>query len=163
MFGFVNRLWPSSQRPRPRALAANADDGNLIRLLVITEDDNFFLFIHQVATGRGWEARMTRTIEQGLSVLDGFPASVAIYDWPVTERDWRCDVDRLTARRDRPCVLLASRVDDEYLSAELVRHGGFDVIPRSADAERLIRSVQFAGFFRRNSRTAARGGQSFLR
>ncbi len=93
-------------------------------------------------------------------MLDEFPASVAIYDWPETEQDWRCNVDRLTARPNHPCILLASRVDDEYLAAELVRHGGFDVIPRAADAERLIRNIQFACFFRRIRRRRGEAGQS---
>ncbi len=161
-FGFSHRLWPSFLRQDARLAQEDAEDGNRIRLLVVTRDDNFFLFIHRVSTERGWETRLARTVEQGLQVLDEFRASVAIYDWPATEQDWRYDVDRLTARADRPCVLLASRVDDEYFCAELVRHGGFDVIPRSADADRLIRKIQFAGFFRKSSQKA-RGGQPFLR
>lgn len=162
MFSFVHRLWSSSHRHQTRQVHEDAENNNRIRLLVITGDDDFFLLIHRVATGRGWEIRLARTVERGLQVLGEFRASVAIYDWPATEQDWRCDVDRLTALADHPCVLLASRVDDEYLCAELVRHGGFDVIPRSADADRLIRNIEFACFFRSSSQTA-RGGQPFLR
>lgn len=136
------------------------DPEAIIRLLVVTQDDKFYLSVHEVTTGCGWETRMVRTVERGLHALDEFPASVAIYDWPGTEEDWRFNVDRLTARPDHPCLLLASPVDDEYLCAELVRHGGFDVIPRSADADRLIRNVQFAYFFRRSQ---VRGGRSFVR
>lgn len=132
----------------------------VIRLLVVTHDDNLYLSVHGAATGFGWETRMVRTVDRGLQVLDGFPASVAIYDWTGTEEDWRFEVDRLTAQPDHPCVLLASPVDDEYLRAELVRHGGFDVIPRSADADRLIRNIQFAYFFRRSR---VRGGRPFVR
>lgn len=158
-FGFVQRLWPASRR-RPEA--ETREDGGAMHLLVVTGDDDFFLFIHRVATGLGWEVRLARTVERGLQMLDEFRASVAIYDWPAAEQDWRCDVDRLAAQPDHPCILLASRVDDEYLRAELVRHGGFNVIPRTADAERLVRNIRFAGFFRNNSQTA-RGGLPFLR
>lgn len=162
MFGFVNRLWRSSLRTAGPGVPRETGDEDPTRVLVITQDDNFFLFIHRVASGCGWETRLVRTVERGLQVLDEFRASVAIYDWPLTEQDWRFDVDLLAARPDRPSVLLASRVDDEYLSAELVRHGGFDVIPRSADADRFVREIQFAGFFRKNSQVA-RGGQPFPR
>lgn len=160
-FGLVNRLWPPSLRRQGREVREDTEDANRMRLLVVTQDDNYFLSIHRTATDCGWETRLARTVERGLQVLVEFRASVAIYDWPATEQDWRGDVDRLTAIPDHPCVLLASRVDDEYLGAELVRHGGFDVIPRSADADRLVRNIQFADFFRKNSR-AARGGQPFL-
>jgi DNA-binding response OmpR family regulator len=155
MFDFLNR-W---RRLSPNHQMREAP-GAIIRLLVVTQDDNLYLSVHGVATECGWETRMVRTVERGLQALDEFPASVAIYDWPGTEEDWRFEVDRLTARPDHPSVLLASPVDDEYLCAELVRHGGFDVIPRSADADRLIRNVQFAHFFRRNK---VRGGGSFVR
>lgn len=162
MFGFVNRLWPSSLR-QPGRGAVNREDTNLIRLLVITEDDSFFLSIQRVASNSGWETRLARTVERGVQMLDEFRPSVAIYDWPAPEQDWRCEVDRLTAKPDHPCVLLASRVDDEYLGAELVRHGGFNVIPRSADAERLIRNIQSAGFFRRSSQMARGGSHSYVK
>src|SRR5579863_8050014 len=155
MFDFLNRWRRLSRRHQMREVPED-----VIRLLVVTKDDNFYLSVHGVATGCGWDTRVVRTVERGLLALDEFPASVAIYDWPGTEEDWRFDVDRLTARPDHPCVMLASPVDDEYLCAELVRHGGFDVIPRSADADRLIRNIQFAYFFQRNK---ARGGRSFVR
>ena len=125
MFDFFNRRWRSTPSHRTREVPGDSEDQNLIRLLVVTQDDNFFLSVHEVATGCGWEARMVRTVERGLQIPDEFRASVAIYDWPATEDNWRLDVERLTARPDHPCVLLASPVDDEYLRAELVRHGGF--------------------------------------
>jgi len=90
--------------------------------------------------------QLARSVEQSLRMLDKFEAQVVIYDWDPGGGDWRVAVDGLTARRDHPCVLLASRVVDEYLWTELVKHGGFDVIPRSADAEQLIRSIGFACF-----------------
>jgi hypothetical protein len=164
MFHFLNRWRLLFLRDRTADVPADPEDKLLVRLLVITQDDNFFLSIHSLLTGCGWETRVVRTVERGLQMLDEFPASVAIYDWPANGKDWRIDVDRLTARPDYPCVLLASPVDDEYLGAELVRHGGFDVIPRSAEAERFVRTIQFAFFFKRNTRNTVRGGgRSFVR
>ena len=67
-----------------------------------------------------------------------FPATVAIYDSPAGAEDWRPAMDRLSALPDHRCLLLASPVNDEYLCAELVRHGGFDVLPRSASRDQII-------------------------
>jgi hypothetical protein len=60
-------------------------------------------------------------------------------------------MDRLSSLPDHPCLLLASPVDDEYLCAEVVRHGGFDVMPRSASQDRIIGNIRFASFSRNNS------------
>jgi RND family efflux transporter MFP subunit len=120
------------------------EDKNIVRLLVITRDDRFSTSVQDAATACGWEFHHTGTIESGLDALREFPASVAIYDWPVSEEDWRPAMDRLSALPHHPCLLLASPVDDEYLCAELVRHGGFDVIPRTASQDRIIGNIRFA-------------------
>jgi hypothetical protein len=121
-----------------------------VRLLVITRDDRFSRSVHGAAAACGWEIQHTGTVESGLDVLRRFPASVAIYDWPASEEDWRPALDRLSAVPDHPCLLLASPVDDEYLCAEVVRHGGFDVMPRSASQDRIIGNIRFASFSRSN-------------
>jgi DNA-binding response OmpR family regulator len=115
-----------------------------IKLLLITPDDDLYLSVHNAAQSCGWELRRERTLEQGLHAVDSFPAGLVIYDWLPEANDWRFAIDRLSARPNHPCILLASRVVDEYLWAELVTHGGFDVIPRSANTEQLIRGIRFA-------------------
>ena len=138
MFDFLHR----------RRHVDNAEDKTIVRLLVITRDDRFSASVQDAAKACGWEFQHTGTVESGVDVLREFPASVAIYDWPATEEDWRPAMDRLSALPDHPCLLLASPVADEYLCAELVRHGGFDVMPRSAPRDRIIGNIRFASFSR---------------
>jgi len=52
------------------------------------------------------------------------PPSVVVYDWNPDNGNGRMAVDRFAARTDHPCVLLASKVIDDYLLAEFVRRGG---------------------------------------
>ena len=102
-----------------------------------------YLSVHNAAKRSGWELKRARSVEQSLHTLDTFPARLVIYDWTPEDDDWRSAIDRLSTRPEHPCILLASRVIDEYLWAELVTHGGFDVIHRSADPEQVIRAVRF--------------------
>ena len=134
MFDFLHR----------RRHVDEAGDKKVLRLLVITRDEKFSHSVQDAAAACGWEFQHTGTIESGLDVLRQFPASVAIYDWPASEEDWRPAMDRLSALPGHPCLLLASPVADEYLCAELVRHGGFDVMPRSASQDRMIGNIRFA-------------------
>ena len=151
MFDFVDRLRLSSLRHRASEENEALEGKDTIRLLLVSCDDDLYLSVHNAATLCGWEMRLTRSVEQSVRVLDEFKPPLVVYDWASEEDDWRFAVDRLTARPDRPCVLLASRVVDEYLWAEVVRHGGFDVIPRSANSEQLIGSIRFACFSLRRS------------
>jgi hypothetical protein len=148
MFDFLLRWRQSCSHPQ---VVKRAED---IRLLVITRDDRFSDLVHDAAAACGWEFQHTGTVESGLDVLRSFRASVAIYDWPASdppgESDWRSAMDRLSAQPDHPCLLLASPVDDQYLCAEVVRHGGFDVMPRSASQDRIIGNIRFASFSRSN-------------
>jgi RND family efflux transporter MFP subunit len=129
---------------RWRRQADATEDKNTVRVLVITRDDRFSTSVHDAAAACGWEIQHTGTVEHGLDVLREFPASVAIFDWPAPEEDWRPAMDRLSALPDHPCLLLASPVGDQYLCAEVVRHGGFDVMPRSASQDRIIGNIRFA-------------------
>jgi hypothetical protein len=143
MFDFLLRWRQSCLHPQP---GKDAEDKNIVRLLVITRDERFSTSVQDAAAACGWEFQHTGNVESGLDVLRKFPASVAIYDWPASEEDWRPAMDRLSALPDHPCLLLASPVDDEYLCAEVVRHGGFDVMPRSASQDRIIGNIRFASF-----------------
>ena len=78
----------------------DAEDKNIVRLLVITRDDRFSTSVQAAARACGWEIQHVGTIESGLDVLREFPASVAIYDWWAAEDDWRLDMDRLSAGGD---------------------------------------------------------------
>jgi DNA-binding response OmpR family regulator len=133
----------------------DAGDKTALRLLLVTLDDSLYFSIHSAATRAGWDLKLARNVEQSLRILDEFKASLLIYDWSPEEDDWRLAVDRFAARRDPPCVLLASRIVDEYLWTELLTHGGFDVVPRSAGAEELVRRIRFA----HRASGVARGGR----
>lgn len=145
MFDFLARWRQSCLHAPP---VQDAEDKNIVRLLVITRDERFSTSVREAATACGWEIQHTGTVESGVDVLRAFPASVAIYDWRALEEDWRPAMDRLSSLPDHPCLLLASPVADEYLCAEVVRHGGFDVMPRSASQDRIIGNVRFASFSR---------------
>jgi hypothetical protein len=56
-----------------------------------------------------------------------------------------------------PCILLASRVYDQYLLNEVVRCGGFDVLPKSGSREQFARTLRFAWFRKENSQNHRAG------
>ena len=159
MFDFAARLRLLSRRNRTSEVAEAPEGKNTLRLLLVTRDDDLCCSVQNAAARCGWQMRRARSVEQNMPVLDEFRAPLVIYDWNPEEGDWRFGVDCLTARPDHPCVLLASPVVDQYLWAELVRHGGFEIIPRSANMDELIRIVRFA----RRSSDVMGGGRSFSR
>ena len=61
--------------------------------------------------------------------------------------DWRAGIKRIASAQCHPCVLLASRVADENMRQEVIRHHGYDVLPRSADRDQVVQAIQFAWFW----------------
>jgi FixJ family two-component response regulator len=53
-------------------------------------------------------------------------------------------VEELSSSRVRPCVILVSGVLDERLWAEVVGHGGYEVLAKPLQAEQAIRVIKLA-------------------
>jgi DNA-binding NtrC family response regulator len=81
---------------------------------------------------------------------------VVLYDrdWPNAE--WRTAVQALASSHQRSCVILASRVADDYLWQELIRCGGYDLIAKPFRADDVARSLKLAlSYWRSATATAA--------
>jgi DNA-binding NtrC family response regulator len=110
--------------------------------LVVNEQDR-----HVLASVFGQEpldVRFAESCEEACSVSNQLTAPVILLDrdWPETE--WRAAVERLTASPHRACVILVSSVADAYLWQELTRRGGYDVLPKPLQADKVARTVKLA-------------------
>jgi FixJ family two-component response regulator len=78
-------------------------------------------------------------------------------DWPETE--WKAAVERLASSPHHPCVILVSGVSDIYLSQELARRGGYDVLPKPLQADKVERTVRLAlSYWNTAAKPAVRAG-----
>ena len=74
-------------------------------------------------------------------------------DWPNAE--WRTSVQALASSPHRSCVILASRVADDYLWQELIRCGGYDLLAKPFRAEDVARALKLALSYWKTARAAA--------
>jgi len=74
-------------------------------------------------------------------------------DWP--DAEWRTTVQALASSPHRSCVILASRVADDYLWQELIRCGGYDLLAKPFRADDVGRSLKLALSYWRSARAAA--------
>lgn len=74
-------------------------------------------------------------------------------DWPNAE--WRTTVQALASSPHRYCVILASRVADDYLWEELIRCGGHDLLAKPFRADDVARALKLAlSYWKTSSATA---------
>jgi FixJ family two-component response regulator len=76
--------------------------------------------------------------------LTHLESPIIIWDRDLPGEDWRDVVHLLATLPHRPCVLLLSRVVDDYLWNEVVRFGGFDVLSKPLKEAEVLRVVRLA-------------------
>jgi FixJ family two-component response regulator len=66
-------------------------------------------------------------------------------DWPGT--DWRVTLRNLAASAHPACVILVSGVADDNLLREVIRLGGYDVLPKPLREDAVARVLKLALFY----------------
>ena len=102
------------------------------------------------------EMHFAESREEAWDAVHRLSAPVILYDrdWPNAE--WRSTVQAFASLPQRSCVILASRVADDYLWQELIRCGGHDLLAKPFRAEDAARSLKLASSFWTNARGKAR-------
>lgn len=98
-----------------------------------------------------WNLRLADTIEEAQALSGELPASVILYDRDAPGGAWWQNVQALASGSHRPCILLVSRVVDDYLWNEVIRRGGYDVLPKPLREEDVVRAIKLAGAYRNTS------------
>lgn len=129
------------------AAAAKDTVNSNVRLLAITANDRFYSTLVDIGSSCGWEVRRAGSIQEGMGLIRSHSAPLVVLDWDEDANDWRDGLRRVCAAHEQVCVLLASRVVDDNLREEVLRFHGYDVLPKNADREQIVRAVQFAWFW----------------
>jgi len=144
MFRWVERLVLGS---KSRAADVTDEAVSVVRLLAITENDRFYATLVDIASSSGWEIRRASSVQDGLDLLHTAGLPLILFDWDENGDNWRDAVKRLCSSPHHPCVLLASRFVDDNLRQEVLRFRGYDVLPKGAEREEIVRMIQFAWFW----------------
>jgi len=125
----------------------SADDDRILRFLVITADEEFYLKLRQIALSCQWKIARAVSIGEAEILIRNEPVPLVVYESDSGTGDWQSGLRRLNELSRHPCVLLASAVSDDNLLREVVRNHGYDILPKSAPPENVIRCLNFAWFW----------------
>jgi DNA-binding NtrC family response regulator len=110
--------------------------------LIVEERDRSVL--SSVSSLERLDVRFAESCEEACSTANQLTAPVILLDrdWP--ESEWRTTVQRLKASPHRACVILVSGVSDVYLWEEVIRRGGYEVLPKPLQADKVTRTLKLA-------------------
>ena len=100
--------------------------------------------LRRLFKAQGWSLATADTVALGLSAdLNSGPVIVML-DRDLASPDWRPVVRQFASHPNCACVILASRVIDDYLWEEVIIHGGYDVLVKPFQERELIHTLEFA-------------------
>ena len=137
-------LHPDEQNPMEQRISIVA--------LLLNEEDKQVL--RRVSDQEPVEMHFANSRVEAWDAMSRLNAPVILYDrdWPNAE--WRSTVQAFAASLQRSCVILVSRVADDYLWQELIRCGGYDLLPKPFHADEVRRALRLALSYWRISSTA---------
>ncbi|HEX5226745.1 MAG TPA: hypothetical protein VFW44_03510 [Bryobacteraceae bacterium] len=123
--------------------------------LLVNEQDRNILSQASVSAGEHLDIRFPETRVEAWDAMTRLSSPVILYDrdWPNAE--WRSTVHTFATSEQRPCVIMTSRVADEYLWQELIRWGGHDLVAKPLRADDVARALKLALSYWRNARATA--------
>jgi DNA-binding NtrC family response regulator len=145
MFEIVRRLKGGLQAKQP---AGAGTEGSNIRLIAVTQDADGWRHLRDIADRFGWLLLWAASCEKAIHLIEHDAISLAVCDRDLPGEDWRTVVHRIASLNRPVCVLLASSVCDDYLWKEVAQHGGFDVLAKPFEPERVARAVKLAWSWR---------------
>jgi len=91
-----------------------------------------------------WPTHRVRNCLEVALYLHGSHPCVVVCDRDLADCDWRDVLGVTAALPNPPPVIVTSRLADEYLWAEVINLGGFDVLAKPLDKQEVSRVLNFA-------------------
>jgi DNA-binding NtrC family response regulator len=107
---------------------ATSDHGALERLLCRTQ----------------WTVYKAETIVSALALLRQLRIPVVVCEANLASDTWKDLYLRVSALQNQPCVIVTSGVADDYLWAEALNMGAYDVLAQPFDSTEVNRSLTLA-------------------
>jgi len=115
-----------------------------VRVVALVVEPSDRDLLRAAATTNQWHIAFANSAAEAQTLLTKSQVPVLVCDRDLLAPDWGSDVEQLSAVSPRTCILLVSKVADEYLWNEVVRRGGYDVLYKPLQQDELIRGVKLA-------------------
>ena len=120
----------------------NAESKSLILSLSSCADDHEALagILHPYE----WTMHRASTLGASTQLLRCYPISVVVCDRELPPHSWKDLLVELAAHPKPPLIIVTSLHADDYLWAEALNLGAYDVLPKPFDAEEVRRTLGIA-------------------
>lgn len=115
-----------------------------VSALLVGEYANDRLLLHDIFRLHGWRLFEARDRRRALECLGKNPVHVVIAESEMPAWNWKRILSDLRRLAPVPQLVVTSRTADDYLWAEVLNVGGYDVLPQPLERDEVERVVAAA-------------------
>jgi DNA-binding response OmpR family regulator len=101
--------------------------------------------LQRMLSEQRWRVFWAQSREEALQAVRQNPVAVVIAERDVPGGSWKDLLEQLEALRNPPFLIVTSRYADNYLWAEVLNLGGWDVLMKPLHQTEVSRVLQLAG------------------
>ena len=102
-----------------------------------------------------WKLKTSRSLGAALPILRERPVPIVLCDRDLGGASWKELLEQVAPLPDPPCVIVASRLADEYLWAEALNLGAYDVLAKPFETAEVLRVLSSAWLHRKHRRVVS--------
>jgi DNA-binding response OmpR family regulator len=127
----------------PKTNASQASTQNRIAILAVLPREDY-RSLHSILEHSNWTVQAAATVAEGLRLLKDGSVPVVLCERDLPDGDWK-DLLEAVAQNEQPSnLVVASRLADECLWAEVLNLGGYDVLTIPFDTNEVFRVLNMA-------------------
>ena len=105
-----------------------------------------------------WELQTSRSLDAALPILRQKQVPIVICERDLQGVSWKTLLEQAALLPDPPYLIVASRLADEYLWAEALNLGAYDVLAKPYEAAEVLRVLSSAWLHRQHRRPVTAKG-----
>ncbi len=147
--------------PHPR-IPAPVSAERAVQVLAVSSAEEDVRFLRHLFSHSNWIIHTARGCAEAAEFLHRCHIPIVLCDFELADGSWR-DMLRALADLAEPTLLIvASRTADDYLWAEVLNLGGYDVLVKPYEPQEVIRVISLAWLHWKNLRERCRLNRSLL-
>jgi DNA-binding NtrC family response regulator len=117
---------------------------NSVSALLVGDYESDRLLLHDVFRKPGWRLFEARGPRRAMQFLERSPVQVVIAESRTPKWNWQRILSDLRRLAHPPQLIVTSHLADDYLWAEVLNIGGYDVLPQPFERDEVERVVASA-------------------
>jgi DNA-binding response OmpR family regulator len=115
-----------------------------LAVLTVSSLEEDHLSLGRILGSSHGDLRPARSCQEAVEVLRGGEIPVVICERDLPDGDWKVLLYATRLLERAPLLIVCSRTADEFLWAEVLNLGGWDVLAKPFEAQEVLWSVSFA-------------------